>query len=369
MSLRHDKLAAWYARHARDLPWRRNPEPYETWVSEIMLQQTRVEAVREKYEHFMRRFPNVKLLAATRLEDVLQAWSGLGYYRRARMLHAAAKQIAKGGFPDTVAGLRVLPGIGRYTAGAIASIALGQRVPIVDGNIERVFSRWHGITRDIKSAAAQRQLWKLADEWVAHEAYPPATLNQALMELGALVCTPKAPGCGRCPVAKHCFAAQHGDPESLPRLAARKPARDVQYLAVAATDPGGYILMVRRPEDDNSSLLPGGLWELPHAARTTDDVALAGKIARQHGVRLAQATANAGKVRHSIMDARVTITLTAAGVKRTKVNTSQRWFTPAEAEAAAASSATRKLLALWRGVARDLPVAKMRAGTIPKESI
>lgn len=362
-------LAAWYANHARDLPWRRNPEPYATWVSEIMLQQTRVEAVRAKYAQFMQRFPTVKALAAARLEDVLQAWSGLGYYRRARMLHAASKQIAKGGFPETVVGLRQLPGVGRYTAGAIASIALGQRAPIVDGNIERVFARWHGITRDIKAATVQRKLWKLAEEWVAHEAHPPATLNQALMELGALVCTPKAPDCARCPVAKHCVAAQQANPESLPKRAARKSARDVQYLAVAATDPDGRILLVRRAEDDNSSLLPGGLWELPHAARITDDRALAVQIARKHGMKLSPRTIDAGKVKHSIMDARITITLTAAGVQRAKAGRSQRWFTLVQAESAAASSATRKLLALWRGVAGELPVAKMRAGTIPKESI
>lgn len=353
MASRQDALAAWFAQHARDLPWRRKPEPYAVWVSEIMLQQTRVEAVRDKYTRFMRRFPTVKKLAAAPIEAVLEAWSGLGYYRRARLLHAAAKIAASEGIPADEAALRQLPGIGRYTAGAVASIALGQRAPIVDGNIERVFARWHDIRGDIKSRSVQARLWSLADVWVADATHDPSTLNQSLMELGALICKPKAPDCGRCPVAQTCRAAKRGNPEALPKRAKRKPAKDVQYLAIAATDSGGRILLVRRAENDNSSLLPGGLWELPHAARTGDDLALAGQIARLHGMKPAQLFATAGKVKHSIMDARVTITLAAANVQRTKVNRSQRWFTAQQAGIAASSSATRKLLTIWRGLAAD----------------
>jgi A/G-specific adenine glycosylase len=158
-----NRLAQWFKQNARDLPWRRNPTPYRVWVSEVMLQQTRVEVVRDYFKRFMKRFPSVKALAAAPEDDVLAVWSGLGYYRRARMRHAAAKRIVAhhgGRFPRDAADIEALPGVGRYTAGAIRSIAFNEPAPIVDGNIERVFARLFAIRRSVKHAAVQRQLWE-----------------------------------------------------------------------------------------------------------------------------------------------------------------------------------------------------------------
>ena len=190
-----DRLLAWYDTHQRDLPWRENRDPYHVWLSEIMLQQTRVAAVIDHYRKFLRRFPTVQKLAAARKSSVLAAWSGLGYYRRARMMHAAAKAIVReygGRFPETADSLRTLPGIGRYTSAAIASIAFGQPVAVVDGNVERVLQRLSG------RRLAGEELWKAANGLL--DKRRPGDFNQAMMELGAVVCTPRAPACLTCPI-------------------------------------------------------------------------------------------------------------------------------------------------------------------------
>jgi A/G-specific adenine glycosylase len=201
-------LLAWYDAHARNLPWRERPgngrhrDPYRVWVSEIMLQQTRVAAVIEHYHEFLRRFPTVEKLAAAREASVLAAWSGLGYYRRARMMHVAAKIVARergGNFPETADAWRELPGIGRYTSAAIASIAFGEAVAVVDGNVERVLQRISG------RALVGEEFWQTANELLDHER--PGDFNQALMELGATVCTPRAPACLMCPVVELCAAS------------------------------------------------------------------------------------------------------------------------------------------------------------------
>ena len=192
-------LLAWYDGNARDLPWRQDRDPYRVWLSEVMLQQTRVGAVLEHYRRFLQRFPTVQKLAAAREASVLAAWSGLGYYRRARMLHAAAKAITKkhaGKIPDTVAGLRDLPGIGRYTAAAIASIAFNVPAAVVDGNVERVLGRVSG------AGLAEGDLWQTAEDLLSHDR--PGDFNQAMMELGATVCLPRQPLCLACPVRDLC---------------------------------------------------------------------------------------------------------------------------------------------------------------------
>src|ERR1700722_2117022 len=189
------RLLPWYDAHARDLPWRKSHDPYCVWLSEIMLQQTRVAAVIEHYHEFLRRFPTVQKLAAAREASVLAAWSGLGYYRRARMLHAAAKVIVRahgGRFPHTEKGLRALPGIGRYTAAAIASIVFDQQVAVLDGNVERVLQRVLG------ERLVTEELWAAANDLL--DKRRPGDFNQAMMELGAVVCTPRAPVCLTCPV-------------------------------------------------------------------------------------------------------------------------------------------------------------------------
>ena len=242
-------LVAWYDAHARDLPWREDQDPYRVWVSEIMLQQTRVAAVIEHYHEFLRRFPTVQKLAAAREASVLAAWSGLGYYRRARMLHAAAKLIArkqKGVFPKTAAGWRDLPGIGRYTSAAIASIAFGEPIAVVDGNVERVLQRFSG-----KSLAGET-VWQVAEELL--ERGSPGDFNQAMMELGATVCTPKSPSCLMCPVVDLC--ATRGEMTAIGKES-RQQKRAIHY-ALDCRD--GKVFLVQRAAD---SSLMAGMWELP----------------------------------------------------------------------------------------------------------
>ena len=243
------RLLAWYDAHARALPWRENRDPYCVWVSEIMLQQTRVAAVIEHYHEFLRRFPTVEKLAGAREASVLAAWSGLGYYRRARMLHAAAKVIVRdlgGKFPTTAEGWRALPGIGRYTAAAIASIAFGEPAAVVDGNVARVLQRVSG------ERLAGKRLWLSAEDLLDRER--PGDFNQALMELGATVCTPRAPACLTCPVKELC--ATRGEMPAAGK-APRQKKREVHY-ALACRD--GAVFLVQRPHD---ARLMAGMWELP----------------------------------------------------------------------------------------------------------
>jgi A/G-specific adenine glycosylase len=243
------RLLAWYDEHHRDLPWRTSRDPYRVWLSEIMLQQTRVAAVIEHYQEFLRRFPTVEKLAASREASVLAVWSGLGYYRRARMLHAAAKAIVRqhgGKFPAAEKGLRELPGIGRYTAAAIASIAFGEPAAVVDGNVERVLQRIAG------ERLAGEELWTAANRLL--DAKRPGDFNQAMMELGAVVCTPRAPACLTCPVIEMCTT--RGELEPAGKTAQQKK-REIHY-ALDCKD--GSVFLVQRARD--ASLMPG-MWELP----------------------------------------------------------------------------------------------------------
>jgi len=246
------QLLDWYDAHARDLPWRQDHDPYRVWVSEIMLQQTRVAAVIAHYHEFLRRFPTVAKLAAAREASVLAAWSGLGYYRRARMLHAAAKVVARkrgGKFPETSRSWLELPGIGRYTSAAIASIAFGEAVAVVDGNVERVLERVSG------RRLAQAEIWRRAEALLDRER--PGDCNQAMMELGATVCTPRAPTCLTCPVIALC--ATRGELAGAAK-APRQTKREIHY---ALDCRGGEVLLVRRPR---GASLMAGMWELPELA-------------------------------------------------------------------------------------------------------
>jgi A/G-specific adenine glycosylase len=243
------RLLEWFDRHKRDLPWRRDRDPYRVWLSEIMLQQTRVAAVIDHYERFLRRFPNIEKLASAREATVLAAWSGLGYYRRARMLHAAAKNIVKehgGKLPGRAEDLRALPGIGRYTASAIASIAFDEPVAVVDGNVERVLQRVHG-----KNLAGEN-LWRAAEELLSRQR--SGDFNQAMMELGATVCFPRQPQCLLCPVSDLC--ATRGELDK-PGKGTRQTKREIHY-ALACRNVS--IFLVQRPK--TATLMPG-MWELP----------------------------------------------------------------------------------------------------------
>jgi A/G-specific adenine glycosylase len=243
------RLLAWYDLHARHLPWRTSRDPYRVWLSEIMLQQTRVAAVLEHYRIFLKRFPAVQKLAAAREASVLTAWSGLGYYRRARMLHAAAKVVVKehdGQFPNNSQALRKLPGIGRYTAAAIASIAHAEPTAVVDGNVERVLGRLLGT--DLKGEST----WKAAEELL--DRTRPGDFNQAMMELGATVCVPREPRCLGCPVTNFC--ATRG---ALPRAKAA-PSQKKREIHFGLARRDGQVFLIQRKRDE--SLMPE-MWELP----------------------------------------------------------------------------------------------------------
>ena len=266
-------VARWYGKVRRDLPWRQSRDPYAIWVSEIMLQQTRVQTVIPYWERWMAKFPTVKDLAVAPLDDVLAAWAGLGYYSRARNLKAGAEVITAkwdGELPRRANELRGVPGIGPYTAGAISSIAYGEREPLVDGNVARVLARVYAIPHDIKSTAGQRALWTRAGELVAALAddHAPGDLNQGLMELGATLCSPSAPRCLVCPLAVLCAAAKGGRQDAFPIVAKRKKQSELPVLARAALwlcADNEVVLARRVPEG-----LFGGLWELPQGADRLD---------------------------------------------------------------------------------------------------
>ena len=251
-------LLNWYDEHKRLLPWRDIRNPYATWVSETMLQQTRVETVVDYYLRFMQRFPDVKALAAAPVEDVLKLWEGLGYYRRARNLWAGAQQVMlefNGTIPENVEQLKRIKGIGAYTAGAIASIAFGKAVPAVDGNVIRVMSRLYDDHQMMGTASAQRHMDSLVMENIPEDR--PGDFNQALMDLGARICVPGTPDCGNCPLRSECLALRHATAEQLPVLPTKAKQKEIRYDLLLITD-GDRILMRQRTE----SLLQG-LWVFP----------------------------------------------------------------------------------------------------------
>ncbi len=340
------RVVAFYQRHQRDLPWRRTRDPYAIWVSEIMLQQTRVATVIPYWERWMARFPDVRALAGAPLDDVLAAWAGLGYYSRARNLHAGAKWVAaeRGGeLPHTAAGLREVPGIGPYTAGAIASIAYRERAPLVDGNVARVLARVHAVDDDVKAARGLARIWALAGETMQGlaPAADPGELNQGLMELGATVCTPTSPSCVTCPLSGPCAARAAGRQDELPRLPPRKRAAALPELASVALwiERRGAILLARRAEGG----LYGGLWELPQGDDATAAAAALGGTLRGAPRALGEHRQVLTHRRLRVALVRVALDgepLAAAGY------TAVRWVAPAEAASLGVSSATTALLRL-----------------------
>ena len=269
---REAKLAAslkgWFRKSARDLPWRRTRDPYAIWLSEVMLQQTRVETVIPYYERFLLRFPDVRALASAELDEVLSLWSGLGYYRRARELHRCAQEVASihgGVFPAEAEELLKLRGIGRYTAGAVSSIAFDRPAALVDGNVARVLARLGAIEDDVKSTAGQKRVWAVAERLVPRE--EPGAWNQALMELGATICTPQNPACLICPVRDACAARAQGRERELPVVGEKRASPRVTMVA-AVVEHEGRFLFARRKEGG----LFGGLWEPPMVeAKTAAD--------------------------------------------------------------------------------------------------
>jgi len=258
-----EQLGDWYRRHRRELPWRGIDDPYKTWIAEIMLQQTQVSTVVDYYDRWLERFPDVEAVADSEVDEVLDAWEGLGYYRRARFIHRSAREIVEeygGRLPERVEELEELPGIGPYTAGAIASIAFDEPEPVVDGNVSRVLSRLRVIDGDPTSTDNKKIYWRLAETLVDPEA--PGDFNQAMMELGATVCTPTNPNCLLCPIREQCRGVETGDPEQFPETASRARQTPVHVhtgVVLARHDGGTDTYVMKRPADG----LLGGLWEFP----------------------------------------------------------------------------------------------------------
>lgn len=251
-------LLAWFDREAADLPWRADHDPYHVWLSEVMLQQTQIETVKPYYARFLAAYPTVSDLAAAPIDDVLKHWEGLGYYSRARNLHRAAQTVtANGGqFPQTAAALLALPGVGRYTAGAISSIAFDERAPVLDGNVIRVFARLLDLPDDVTQPATQTRLWAQADSWLPDAR--PGDYNQALMQLGQLVCRPRQPRCNDCPIRAHCRAYQHETQGERP-VRTRKGAPPHYDVGAGMVWRDGRVLIAQRAQEG----LLGGLWEFP----------------------------------------------------------------------------------------------------------
>jgi A/G-specific adenine glycosylase len=254
-----EKLGAWFDVARRDLPWRKTRDPYAIWLSEVMLQQTRVKTVEDYFPRFLHIWPTVGDLAKADLADVLGAWSGLGYYRRARALYAGAREVVEkygGKLPNDAAELRAISGIGPYTAGAISSIAFGAKEPLVDGNVARVFARIFALTCDVRTPSGSREVWDIAKELVPADR--PGRHNESLMELGATVCLPREPRCDVCPVRTLCEGRAQGIEKDLPIAKKKKPPREVSMLALVSRR-GQSVLLARR----RSGGLFGGLWEPP----------------------------------------------------------------------------------------------------------
>jgi A/G-specific adenine glycosylase len=326
------RLLEWYNVYARSLPWRGHPDPYAVWVSEIMLQQTRVETVMPYFKKWMERFPSILALADASQEQVLSAWEGLGYYSRARNLHRAAQVLVAqyaGKLPQNVGALRRLPGIGPYTAGAIASIAFRADEAVLDGNVRRVLSRVFDVKSPARSPEGERILWELA---AAH--LPPGSAgqyNQALMDLGALICTPRSPDCDHCPLHPFCLARAKGIQEQRP-VPAAKTEQPHHTVTAAVIRRNGHFLIARRPENG----LLGGMWEFPGGKlQEGEDLrsCLQREIREELGVEL-QISGAVGIYRHAYTHFRITLHAFHCslidGEPRPIQASDLRWVTPPE---------------------------------------
>ncbi|MEC9071971.1 MAG: A/G-specific adenine glycosylase [Myxococcota bacterium] len=341
-----EALGSWSEEQCRVLPWRQDPSAYGVWVSETMLQQTRVDTVVPYYERFMASFPDVGTLAGADETDVLSHWAGLGYYRRCRNLQAGARVVMErfgGEVPSTVEELREIPGVGPYTAGAIASIAHGQPEALVDGNVARVLSRLYAITEEVNRPAGQRILWSRAGDLL--DPANPSRHNQGLMELGALVCTPSSPECGTCPLSGGCEAHAQGRVDEFPRKRRKKPPVPVLGVAALVRDKRGRVLMARRPEGG----LLAGLWELPGGEVTDDEppCALVARLEERLGLG-AQVGDHLASVEHIFTHRRLSLQVYAvpsvSGSLQNLWYTESRWLDPEALDGVPLSSLTRKVL-------------------------
>jgi A/G-specific adenine glycosylase len=344
------RLLAWYARHKRDLPWRQSRDPYRVWISEIMLQQTQVATVGEYFVRFLRSFPNVQHLAAASETDVLREWEGLGYYRRARQLHTAAKKIVGeygGVFPFEPAELQKLPGIGRYTAGAIASIAFDTRAPILEANTIRLFSRLIAYRGDPYSQTGQRPLWHVAEEVLPQKQV--AQFNQALMELGSLVCTPSEPKCPACPLSSLCATNAAGLQQQVPPAKPRLTYTDLREAAVIVRK-NGSVLVRQCAADERWA----GLWDFPrfsveaHGPLFARDE-LTSKVELQTGITCAPAI-HLKTMKHGVTRYRITLDCYRADFLRGRIRAGKqspvRWLQITQLTSLPLSTTGRKIAQL-----------------------
>jgi A/G-specific adenine glycosylase len=338
-------LLRWFRSNARDVPWRRTRDPYRIWVSEILLQQTRFETARDYYVRFVKALPRLPALAAASEDAVLKLWEGLGYYGRARNLLNAARiiQDERGGrFPESAKEWGELPGIGRYTAGAIASIALGEPVPVLDGNVKRVLARIFRVRRVIDTTATVKMLWGLAEALIPRES--PGDFNQALMELGARVCLPGRPRCSVCPAAGLCEARARGEEGRLPIHRRKKPIPHREVVA-AFIQSGGRYLLARRP----AAGMLGGLWEFPGGAVKPGEspaAALRRKLRADLGIRV-QVGREVGSVNHAFTHFSMTLHLhvckISGGRPVARRYTDVKWVYRSDFDRYALPAADRKL--------------------------
>lgn len=342
------RLLRWYARHARALPWRGARDPYRVWVSEIMLQQTQVETVIPYYRRWLRRFPTIRALASASLDEVLAEWEGLGYYSRARNLHRAAQKVVAefgGRLPRDVESLRRLPGIGRYTAGAIASIAFGADAAVLDGNVKRVLARVFDYRKDVKSAQGERELWEIAETLVPKGM--AGDFNQAMMDLGATLCAPKAPDCARCPLLGLCAAQKLGVQEKRP-VTKKKPPTPHYTVTAGIIRKNGRVLIAQRPADK----LLGGLWEFPGGKREPGESlaeCLQRELREELGIEVAVG-AQTQTLRHAYTHFKITLHVFECQWRRGKARALEvaafKWVRPGEL-AKYAMGKTDRQIAEW----------------------
>ena len=342
------ELLHWYEEDARDLPWRRTKDPYCVYLSEIILQQTRVDQGLPYYNRFLERFPTLQALAIAGEQDVLKAWEGLGYYTRARNMHRAANIVVEeyaGRFPDSPELLRLLPGIGKYTAGAIASIAFGKPVPVLDGNVKRVLARLDAFEASIDLPASDQLLWQRAESLVPVKS--PGDYTQAMMELGARICVPKSPMCDACPVRKFCDGHARSLQHELPK---RTPKKSVphQEVVVAAIYQDGRYLIGKRPSEG----FLGGLWEFPGGKINTGEnteAALLRECREELRVKV-RVGGLVAVVKHAYTHFKVTLHVyrctISSGKPKPQFHTALKWVSPEEFDEYAFPKGNHKFLRL-----------------------
>lgn len=349
-----ERLLAWARIHRRDLPWRGERDPYRIWVSEVMLQQTQAETVIPYYHRFLSRFPTLRSLAETDLDEVLKVWEGLGYYARARNLHRAAQWIVEnhgGQLPADRDALLALPGIGPYTVGAILSLAFGQDAAVLDGNVRRVLSRLFAVGGDPRSAAIRRRLWTLAEALLPPGQAGP--FNEALMDLGATICTAREPHCVECPLSEVCQGYQGGDAEGYPSRMQRRPLPHHE-IAAGVIWRDNQVLISKRHTDD----LLGGLWELPGGERESGETleeCLLREVREELGIEIAVGDFLM-TVRHSYTHFRVTLHVFhcqyVSGEPRALGCADWRWVRLEELDNFAFPAADRRILTALQGHGR-----------------